>query len=186
MDDPNGLLAAGGALTPEWLVEAYALGIFPWFDSDDGPIYWWCPAERGVIAPGDMKVTRSLGKRLRNGGFDVTFDRCFTDVIHACAKTRNVGRHLDYPEMCKAYGELHATGIAHSVEVWRDGILVGGLGLALATFFGESMFQVPDASVAFYHLHQQLLAWNFSLIDCQMMNPHLAFWVLYLCQGRPS
>ena len=179
MDDPNGLLAAGGALTPEWLVEAYALGIFPWFDSDDGPIYWWCPAERGVIAPGDMKVTRSLGKRLRNGGFDVTFDHCFTDVIHACAKTRatSVGTWIT-PEMCKAYGELHATGIAHSVEVWRDGILVGGLyGLALGhMFFGESMFaQVPDASkVAFYHLHQQLLAWNFSLIDCQMMNPHLA------------
>lgn len=178
LDDPDGLLAAGGALTPDWLVEAYGLGIFPWFENDDGPIYWWCPAVRGVTVPGQMRITRSLAKRLRNGGFTVTFDRCFDDVIEACAKLRatSVGTWIT-PRMRQAYRELHATGVAHSVEVWSENMLVGGLyGLSLGQmFFGESMFaERPDASkVAFYHLHQRLCAWDFSLIDCQMMNPHL-------------
>lgn len=178
LDDPNGLLAAGGALTAEWLIEAYAQGIFPWFENDEGPIYWWCPAERGVIAPGAMRITKSLAKRLRNGGFNVTFDRCFDKVIEACAKLRatSVGTWIT-PQMRQAYQELHATGVAHSVEVWLEDSLVGGLyGLSLGQmFFGESMFAVrPDASkVAFYHLHRRLQTWNFSLIDCQMMNPHL-------------
>jgi leucyl/phenylalanyl-tRNA--protein transferase len=178
LDDPDGLLAAGGALTVEWLLEAYGRGIFPWFENDEGPIYWWCPTVRGVTIPGEMRITRSLAKRLRNGGFTVTFDRCFDEVIEACAKLRasSVGTWIT-PKMRQAYRELHATGVAHSVEVWWEDTLVGGLyGLALGhMFFGESMFaQRPDASkVAFYHLHQQLQAWNFSLIDCQMMNPHL-------------
>jgi leucyl/phenylalanyl-tRNA--protein transferase len=125
-----------------------------------------------------MRITRSLAKRLRNGGFTVTFDHCFDDVIEACAKLRatSVGTWIT-PRMCQAYRELHATGVAHSVEVWSENTLVGGLyGLSLGQmFFGESMFaQRPDASkVAFYHLHERLRAWNFSLIDCQMMNPHL-------------
>ena len=179
LDNPDGLLAAGGALTAEWLMEAYGRGIFPWFENDEGPIYWWCPTERGVIEPGQMRISRSLAKRLRNGGFSVTLDHCFGDVIEACGKLRatSVGTWIT-PRMRQAYRELHATGVAHSVEVWWENALVGGLyGIALGhMFFGESMFATrPDASkVAFYHLHQRLHAWQFSLIDCQMMNPHLA------------
>ena len=94
LDEPEGLLAAGGALTPEWIIEAYALGIFPWFERDDEPIFWWCPAERGVIEPGKMRGTRSLAKRLRNRGCSITFDQRFSDVMlrDACA----IRRHLDH------------------------------------------------------------------------------------------
>ena len=179
LDEPEGLLAAGGALTPEWIIEAYALGIFPWFERDDEPIFWWCPAERGVIEPGKMKVTRSLAKRLRNSGCSITFDQRFSDVISACADARaqSVGTWIT-PRMHEAYCELHRSGLAHSVEVWQDGDLVGGLyGLSLGQmFFGESMFStISDGSkMAFYHLNQHLLDWDFTLIDCQMMNPHLA------------
>lgn len=179
LSDPDGLLAAGGALTPQWLIEAYGRGIFPWFENDDEPICWWCPSERGVIVPGQMRITRSLNKRLRNGGFTVTFDHCFDQVIQACAEHRagSFGTWIT-PNMRRAYRELQAMGIAHSVEVWHQGNLVGGLyGLSLGQmFFGESMFsRATDASkVAFYHLHQRLEEWGFTLIDCQMMNPHLA------------
>ena len=88
LDEPDGLLAAGGDLTPEWLLEAYAGGIFPWFDRDDGPPLWWSPSERGVITPGAIKVSRSLQKRLRNPNFTITLDRAFESVIQACAQTR--------------------------------------------------------------------------------------------------
>ena len=178
LSEPEGLLAAGGDLTPEWIVEAYALGIFPWFERDDEPIFWWSPAERGVIAPGQMRVTRSLTKRLRNSGCSVTFDQSFREVIRACADLRaqSVGTWIT-PRMLDAYCELHRSGLAHSVEVWQDDNLVGGLyGLSLGQmFFGESMFSnISDGSkMAFYHLNQRLLDWDFTLIDCQMMNPHL-------------
>jgi leucyl/phenylalanyl-tRNA--protein transferase len=177
--EPEGLLAAGGDLTPEWLVEAYALGIFPWFERDEDPIYWWSPAERAVMRPGSMRVTRSLSKRIRNAGFRVSFDCSFDSVIEACARFRaaSFGTWIT-PKMQAAYCELHRCGVAHSVEIWQAEDLVGGLyGVSLGSmFFGESMFsaQADASKIAFYHLDQRLQAWNFTLLDCQMMTPHLA------------
>ena len=179
LDEPDGLLAIGGELSVQWLIEAYCRGVFPWFDDDSGPVYWWCPSERGVIQPGQMKVSRSLKKTLRGNNFQITADENFASVIRACAATRadTVGTWIT-PAMMEAYEELHVAGLAHSIEVWQDEALVGGLyGLSLGNmFFGESMFaQVNDASkAAFFKLHELLQSWNFELIDCQMMNPHLA------------
>lgn len=179
LSEPEGLLAAGGDLTPEWLVEAYALGIFPWFERDEDPIYWWSPAERAVMKPGSMRVTRSLSKRIRNAGFRVSFDCGFDSVIEACARSRaaSFGTWIT-PRMQAAYCELHHCGVAHSVEIWQAEDLVGGLyGVSLGSmFFGESMFstQADASKIAFYHLDQRLQAWDFTLLDCQMMTPHLA------------
>lgn len=179
LDEPDGLLAAGGDLTVEWLLTAYSFGIFPWFNSDEEPIYWWSPKTRGVIKPGQMRITRSLRKRIRNASFRISADENFDKVIECCASTpRNdqTGTWITQ-RMQSAYQALFQRGVAHSIEVWQDDKLVGGLyGIALGQmFFGESMFShTPDASkVAFYHLQQYLLAENYSLIDCQMMNPHL-------------
>ena len=179
LDEPDGLLAAGGELSAQWLIEAYCRGIFPWFDDDSGPVYWWCPSERGVIQPGQMKVSRSLKKTLRSDKFRITADENFASVISACAATRanTVGTWIT-PAMMTAYEELHLAGLAHSIEVWQDETLVGGLyGLSLGNmFFGESMFaRADDASkAAFFKLNELLQSWDFALIDCQMMNPHLA------------
>ncbi|MDX1465842.1 MAG: leucyl/phenylalanyl-tRNA--protein transferase [Halomonas sp.] len=176
--DPDGLLAAGGALTPAWLLAAYRHGIFPWF-SDDQPILWWSPDPRMVLVPGEIRVRRSLAKRLRNAGFTITANRAFEAVMTACAAPRN-GQPDTWitDEMRTAYGQLHALGAAHSVEVWRDDALVGGLyGIALGpVFFGESMFsRVPDASkVALVQLARVMAAGDGRLIDCQMHTGHLA------------
>ncbi len=178
LDNPNGLLAAGGELTPAWLVDAYRKGIFPWY-SDDDPILWWSPDPRMILLPEQFKRRRSLAKRLRHGGFSVTLNQHFAQVIEACAAPRKdeLGTWIN-PSMRDAYQRLHALGIAHSVEVHHGGQLVGGLyGLAMGpVFFGESMFSVqPDASkIAFYHLNQRLQDWEFTLLDCQMMTSHLA------------
>ena len=178
LEEPEGLLAAGGDLSPEWIVEAYALGIFPWFERDDEPIFWWSPVERGVIVPGQMRVTRSLTKRLRNSGCAITFDQRFSDVIRACADVRaqSVGTWIT-PRMQDAYCELHDSGLAHSVEVWQDGDLVGGLyGLSLGQmFFGESMFsRKTDASkVALVHLVEWLREEQYLILDTQWMTDHL-------------
>ncbi len=179
MDEPDGLLAVGGELSAQWLIEAYCRGVFPWFEDDSGPIYWWCPSERGVLQPGQMKVSRSLKKTLRSDKFQITADENFASVINACATTRadTVGTWIT-PAMMQAYEELHLAGLAHSIEVWQDETLVGGLyGLSLGNmFFGESMFaHAGDASkAAFFKLNELLQSWEFELIDCQMMNPHLA------------
>ena len=179
LDEPDGLLAAGGDLTVEWLLTAYSFGIFPWFNSDDEPIYWWSPKTRGVLEPGRMRITRSLRKRIRNAPFRITADENFDKVIECCASTPRNDQSGTWitQRMQSAYLELFQQGVAHSIEVWQDDKLVGGLyGIALGRmFFGESMFShSPDASkVAFYHLQQHLLAEHYSLIDCQMMNPHL-------------
>ncbi len=176
--DPDGLLAAGGDLSPGWLLAAYRRGIFPWF-SDDQPILWWSPDPRMVLLPQELRVRRSLAKRLRNAGFRVTADRAFDEVVEACAQTRDgqPGTWIT-EEMRRAYGRLHALGAAHSLEVWRDTRLVGGLyGVALGpVFFGESMFsRVPDASkVALVHLARAMAAGGGRLIDCQMHTAHLA------------
>lgn len=178
MDDPNGLLAAGGDLSPERLLRAYRQGIFPWFD-DDQPILWWSPDPRAVLFPSDIHISRSLAKRLRRGDFHFSFDRCFEDVVAACAAPRQYspGTWIT-DDMAEAYAALHDLGVAHSLEVWQGDVLVGGLyGVSLGKlFFGESMFsRVTDASkAAFVALAKQCEAWNFALIDCQIANPHLS------------
>ena len=177
LDEPNGLLAAGGALTPEWLLEAYRHGIFPWFNPGE-PILWWSPDPRLVLVPDAIRVSHSLRKTLRHGRFEVRFDTAFAEVIEACAAPREPGLGTWItPEMQRAYCRMHELGIAHSVESWRDGELVGGLyGMALGrVFFGESMFsRESDASkVALAHLARFLGARGYVMIDCQMTTAHL-------------
>ncbi|WP_168014968.1 leucyl/phenylalanyl-tRNA--protein transferase [Halomonas salinarum] len=178
LDEPDGLLAAGGSLTPDWLIAAYRRGIFPWF-SDGQPILWWSPSPRMVLFPEELRIRRSLAKRLRNAGFTVTWNTAFPSVIEACAAVRSAeeGTWIN-EEMREAYIALHSLGYARSVEVWRDGCLVGGLyGVGMGrVFFGESMFsREPDASkVALVHLTRQLQALGGGMIDCQMHTSHLA------------
>lgn len=182
LSTPEGLLAVGGDLRPERLLEAYRHGIFPWY-SDDQPILWWSPDPRTVLFPEKLHVSRSLKRSLRPGIFSVTLDTCFRDVMQHCA-----GPRPQYPDggtwittdMLEAYTTLHEQGFAHSVETRKYGQLVGGLyGVALGrAFFAESMFtRVPDASkVALVFLVRQLHAWGFRIIDCQQSSPHvLAF-----------
>lgn len=177
--DPNGLLAVGGDLTVRWLLAAYASGVFPWFDDDRGPILWWSPDPRAVLFPDELRVSRRLERRMRNGGFRVTLDRAFAEVVAGCAAPRaeSSGTWIT-PRMQRAYRRLHRSGYAHSIEVWHEGALVGGLyGVSLgAMFFGESMFsREPDASkVALVSLVRRIADWGFTLLDCQVMNPHLA------------
>jgi leucyl/phenylalanyl-tRNA--protein transferase len=176
--EPNGLLAAGGDLSPRRLLEAYRRGIFPWYSEGD-PILWWSPDPRMVLVPGELRVTRSLAKTLRNKAYEVRFDSAFDDVMRGCAAPRD-----DQPgtwitgEMRAGYGRLHELGYAHSVETWIDGRLAGGLyGVAIGrAFFGESMFtRVRDASkIAFVHLVRRLEREDYGLIDCQMHTEHLA------------
>jgi leucyl/phenylalanyl-tRNA--protein transferase len=175
--EPNGLLAAGGDLSPERLIQAYRHGCFPWFQ-DGQPILWWSPDPRTVLFPDELHVSRSLEKCLRQQRYKVTFDQQFSQVIQACAAPRTYadGTWITTP-MQVAYLQLHEQGIAHSVEVWRDEELVGGLyGLAMGQlFFGESMFSRSDnaSKVGFVTLVRQLQSWGFGLIDCQMPTQHL-------------
>jgi len=176
--DPNGLLAMGGDLSVERLLDAYRHGIFPWFNSGE-PILWWSPDPRMVLVPGEVRVTRSLAKRIRNAGFEVRADTAFADVMRACAAPRaGASGTWISPAIVAAYTRLFDAGYAHSVETWRDGRLVGGLyGVAIGRmFYGESMFsRESDASkVALVRLAQQLQCWGFGLVDCQMETPHLA------------
>ena len=175
--EPNGLLAAGGDLSAERLIEAYRQGIFPWF-SDGEPILWWSPDPRMVLVPAEIKVTRSLAKVLRNRVFEVRADSAFREVMQACAEPRaNQRGTWISDDMIGAYHALHRRGIAHSIETWIDGELAGGLyGVAIGRmFYGESMFtRAPDASkIALVHLARQLQRWGFELIDCQMHTTHL-------------
>ena len=175
--EPDGLLAAGGDLSPQRLLAAYRRGIFPWY-SRGQPILWWCPDPRAVLFPERLKVSRSLAKSIRNRGFVTEVDTAFREVIRTCgsAELRPGGTWLS-PEMRAAYFKLHRAGYAHSVETWLDGKLVGGLyGVALGrAFFGESMFSTErDASkVALHRLCTELVARGVDLIDCQMATPHL-------------
>lgn len=176
---PEGLLAVGGDLRAERLIEAYRHGIFPWYNPGQ-PILWWSPDPRTVLFPEKLHVARSLGKTLRRKKFTVTLDTAFREVMQACAAPRdNSTGHGTWitPEMIEAYCLLHERGLAHSVESWLDGKLAGGLyGVALGgAFFGESMFaHATDASkVAFVQLVRQLQCWGFGLIDCQLPSAHL-------------
>ena len=175
---PNGLLAAGGDLSPERLIEAYRCGIFPWFSAGE-PILWWSPDPRMVLLPSELRVSRSLNKVLNKGNYEIRMDNAFSQVMQACAAPRKgqSGTWI-HPEIISAYVVLHEIGLAHSVETWVDGELMGGLyGVSQGKmFFGESMFsRIPDASkIAFVHLVKQLQRWNFGMIDCQMKTAHLA------------
>lgn len=174
LPDPNGLIQLGGSLTPEWLLAAYRRGIFPWFSEGD-PILWWCPDPRTILIPSEFKTSRSLAKVIRNFGFEVTYNRSFDEVINACAYTRDETWIM--PDMIAGYKALHQQGHAHSIEVWLDEKLVGGLyGIALGhVFFGESMFaKVSNASkVALAHLCHTTPLGTFNLIDCQFSTDHL-------------
>lgn len=178
LDDPEGLLAVGGDLSPERLLAAYRLGIFPWYEEPQ-PILWWTPSPRMVLFPKQVHISKSLKKRLRKIEFTVSIDLAFPEVIKHCAKVARKGQGGTWigSDMIQAYTELYRLGIAHSVEVWRDQQLVGGLyGLSIGkVFFGESMFSLAtDASkIAFVSLAQQLAEQDFALIDCQVANEHL-------------
>ena len=176
--DPNGLLAAGGDLSPERLLDAYARGVFPWFGDDD-PVLWWSPDPRMVLWLRDFHVSRSLRRAIRSARYTVTLDAAFTRVMAACAEPRDAeGGTWITAEMMNAYTRLAALGYAHSVEAWSGGELAGGLyGVALGRmFYGESMFSGRgDASkVALVYLVRQLERWGFECLDCQMSTAHLA------------
>jgi leucyl/phenylalanyl-tRNA--protein transferase len=175
---PEGLLAAGGDLSPERLLLAYRMGIFPWY-AEDEPILWWSPDPRLVLYPQEFHLSRSLQKVIRRGDFTVTTDRAFEAVIRACAGVRTAGGEGTWivPDMIDAYCGLHRRGLAHSVEAWQGQRLAGGLyGVSLGSaFFGESMFtRVKNASkVALAALAAWLQANGFDLIDCQVTTGHL-------------
>ena len=177
--EPNGLLAAGGDLSPDRLLAAYRHGIFPWYSAGQ-PILWWSPDPRMVLYVDELRVSRSLAKRVRSEHFEVRIDTAFRDVIQACADFPRRGQRGTWitPEVAAAYCELHRRGYAHSVESWREGQLVGGLyGLAIGRmFFGESMFaREADASkAALVHLVAKLQRLGVPVIDCQQETAHLA------------
>lgn len=177
LPEPNGLLAAGGRLSPARLLAAYRLGIFPWYEEGQ-PVLWWTPDPRAVLMPEELKIRRSLAKTLRNGGYQVSTDQAFSAVIAGCAAPRADAGTWITSEMARAYDRLHALGHAHSVEVWHQDSLAGGLyGVTIGgVFFGESMFsRKRDASkVALVHLVSRLLEMGFGLIDCQLPTSHLA------------
>ncbi len=177
LDEPNGLLAAGGDLTPKRLIAAYKNGIFPWFNQGE-PILWWSPAPRCVLIPSQLHISKSLKKQIKKNQYTITFDRAFNQVIQECSSIRasNEGTWIT-DDIQQAYCLLFAEGIAHSIEIWNKDELVGGLyGLALGNiFFGESMFsrQPNTSKIAFCYLVTQLKEWGFQLLDCQVHNNHL-------------
>ena len=178
LSEPNGLLAAGGDLSPERLVAAYRRGIFPWYSAGQ-PILWWSPDPRMVLFVHEFRVARSLAKRVRRHEYEVRIDTAFRDVIDSCSAMPRAGQGGTWitADMIDAYCELNRRGIAHSVESWRDGRLCGGLyGMALGkVFFGESMFaRETDASkVALVHLMALLRDQGVPLVDCQQETAHL-------------
>lgn len=176
--EANGLLAVGGDLSPERLLNAYSQGIFPWF-SDPEPILWWTPAPRLVLYPQNIRVSKSMRSLFRKGFFRITLDHAFAEVIKRCAKSPRPGQQGTWitHEMQQAYIRLHHMGFAHSVETWKDDQLVGGLyGISLGKiFFGESMFtsQANASKYALIHLATALQRLNFEVIDCQTRTEHL-------------
>ncbi len=178
LTEPNGLLAVGGALSPEWLIHAYRRGVFPWYSAEQ-PILWWSPDPRAVLLPAEFRISRSLARSIARRGYETRINTAFVEVIEACAGPRRgmPGTWITR-EMHEAYVLLHRRGLAHSFETWHEGRLVGGLyGVGLGrVFFGESMFtRATDASkVALARLVAECVARNVPLIDCQMPSPHLA------------
>ncbi|MEZ9200650.1 leucyl/phenylalanyl-tRNA--protein transferase [Shewanella sp. 10N.286.54.B9] len=177
LSDPNGLLAVGGDLQPERLLNAYYNGIFPWFNQDD-PILWWSPDPRAVFSPGNLRVSRSLVKYLKKQSWTFSINKQFTAVIQGCAAPRaKQAETWISDDIQQAYLSLHQQGHAHSIEVWEDDTLIGGLyGLAIGQVFcGESMFHLRTnaSKAAMIVLQQHLLRCGFKLIDAQVENPHL-------------
>ncbi len=176
--EPDGLLAVGGDLSPERLLEAYAQGIFPWYD-DESPILWWSPDPRLVLEPDALHVPRSLARTIRRGRFRVSADTAFERVIRRCAAQARPGQRGTWitADMVAAYLKLHRLGYAHSFEAWEGAALAGGLyGVSLgAAFFGESMFaDAPDASkAAFVRAVGWLRGQGVTLVDCQVRTEHL-------------
>lgn len=175
----DGLLAIGGDLSPARLLKAYQSGIFPWYNEDD-PIMWWSPPQRMVLFFDELRISKSMRKEIRTGGFTVTFNRAFDQVIRHCREVKRkdeLGTWIQ-TEIVHAYSQLHRQGVAQSVEVWQNDQLVGGLyGVDMQTVFcGESMFHlVPNASkIAFIALAARLQQLGYQLLDCQLYNEHLA------------
>lgn len=177
LDDPNGLLAVGGDLSPARLLEAYQHGIFPWYEAPQ-PILWWSPSPRATLLPDSVYINRSLRKTLKRGGYRVTADTAFSEVVAACAELspKRPGTWITR-EMRRAYQQMFELGWAHSIEVWYGNELAGGLyGLAIGrVFFGESMFsrRRDGSKIALVHLCQFLQARGVVLIDCQVGNDYL-------------
>ena len=175
--EPNGLLAAGGSLQPDRLIEAYSKGIFPWYEENQ-PILWWTPDPRMVLFPDELHISKSLARAMKTPSLRFSTDSAFREVITACAGSRpySEGTWIT-AEMIDAYCTLHALGVAHSVEVWDDDSLVGGLyGLAIGEiFFGESMFSHQDnaSKIAFATLVKKLAGLGYQVIDCQVSSPFL-------------
>ena len=179
LDEPNGLLAVGGGLSVQRLLDAYRHGIFPWY-SEGQPVLWWSPDPRMVLHLSEFKVSRSLAKTVRRQRFEVRTDTAFSDVIRCCAsarRSRQAGTWIG-PDIVDSYIALHHKGWAHSVEAWDGTSLVGGLyGVLMGrVFFGESMFaKVTDASkVAFHSLIALLRVCGVVIVDCQQETAHLA------------
>jgi len=174
---PDGLLAAGGDLTPARLIAAYRQGIFPWYSAGD-PILWWSPNPRCVFFPDRFHISRSLRRQLHRNDYRISYDTSFAQVMHACAAPRgdDNGTWIT-PEMSHAYLALHQLGVAHSIEVWREDALIGGLyGLAIGRiFYGESMFSraTGGSKIALAHLTARLSRQGYFLLDCQVHSPHL-------------
>jgi leucyl/phenylalanyl-tRNA--protein transferase len=178
LTEPNGLIAVGGDLSVPRLLSAYRHGIFPWYETDAQPIFWWSPHPRSVLFLDALKVNRTLAKRLRNHEFHITTDQSFLEVVKGCSQPRKKQKGTWItPQMQDAYFALHQEGLAHSVEVWEAKKCVGGLyGVSLGKiFYGESMFSAAkDASkIALVHLVGFLKEHGFKLIDCQVHNPYL-------------
>lgn len=173
--EKDGLLAIGGDLSAERLLLAYSNGIFPWF-SDDSPILWYAPHPRFVISPSKIKISKSMASCIRKNTFSITIDQNFDEIIKSCSSITRKDQDGTWitEDMIRAYTALYAMGYAHSVEVWRDGVLVGGLyGVLInGVFCGESMFsKVANASkAALIYLAQEI---ELQLIDCQFHTPHL-------------
>lgn len=177
LEEPDGLLAYGGDLSIERLYAAYQQGIFPWY-SQGQPVLWWSPDPRMVLYPAELKVSRSLRKKIRQQDYSISFDQNFKEVIQHCAEPRLQQKETwILNEMIDAYCEFNQAGYAHSVEYWQGGELLGGLyGIAIGqVFFGESMFsRVSDSSkIAFVFLTLQLQRWGYKFIDCQVYSAHL-------------
>lgn len=177
LTDPDGLLAIGGQLSCATLLQAYQKGIFPWYEQGQ-PILWWSPSTRAIVAPGDIHISKSMDKLIAKKTFTITSDQAFEQVVDACSLPRKGGPGTWITQaMKKAYAQLHRKGHAHSVECWREEQLVGGLyGVQVGgVFCGESMFSIHSNSskLAFICLGETLSRHGFSLIDCQLANPHL-------------
>lgn len=174
----SGLLAVGGDLSANLILEAYIKGIFPWYD-ESSPILWWSPDPRCVLIPSELKISRSLQKTLNKNIYNITQNKAFSEVICHCSSIKRPGQDGTWlqPEMIEAYTYLHDLGYAHSVEAWNGERLVGGFyGLMIGkVFFGESMFylEANASKVAFVHFVKKLIEQGFLLVDCQQTTPHM-------------